>query len=110
MIKQGATCGIYRILNNVNGNFYVGSSKNIKARWLSHRSRLRCGAHYALLLQRSWDAHGEKVFSLEVLEVVEDVATLLEREQFWMNELQAFNQPNGCNHNSAVMPKSFEAK
>ena len=29
--------GIYKITNIITGDFYIGSSKNIKQRWLSHK-------------------------------------------------------------------------
>ena len=30
-------CGIYKITNTITGDFYIGSSKNIKRRWASHK-------------------------------------------------------------------------
>ena len=29
--------GVYRIINTVTGDFYIGSSKNIKQRWAEHK-------------------------------------------------------------------------
>ena len=29
---------VYKITNNITGDFYIGSSKNVKARWLAHKS------------------------------------------------------------------------
>ncbi len=31
------TTGIYKILNKINGKFYIGSAINIEARWRRHR-------------------------------------------------------------------------
>jgi hypothetical protein len=39
-------------------------------------------------LQKAWNRHGEKSFIFEVLEVVEDLARLAEREQAWVNQLR----------------------
>jgi predicted GIY-YIG superfamily endonuclease len=36
-----SVCGIYRIRNLVNGKFYIGSSKDIRERYLHHTSDLR---------------------------------------------------------------------
>ena len=30
-------CAVYRITNTVTGDFYIGSSKNIKSRWIDHK-------------------------------------------------------------------------
>ena len=30
-------CGIYKITNTITGDFYIGSSKNVKRRWESHK-------------------------------------------------------------------------
>ena len=32
-------CGIYKITNTVTGDFYIGSSKNVKHRWVAHKSK-----------------------------------------------------------------------
>ena len=31
--------GIYKIINTVTGDFYIGSSKNVKRRWASHKCK-----------------------------------------------------------------------
>lgn len=81
--------GIYRIRNKKNGKCYVGSAVSFKTRWKRHRSELRAGTHHSEKLQRSWDKHGEEMFSFEVLEYVKDVSTLIDREQFWIDSLNA---------------------
>ena len=30
--------GVYKITNNITGDFYIGSSKNIEKRWYQHKS------------------------------------------------------------------------
>ena len=32
-------CGIYKITNTVTGDFYIGSSKNVKKRWREHKCK-----------------------------------------------------------------------
>ncbi len=34
---MNTNCGIYMIMNLVNGKFYIGSSYNINNRWNKHR-------------------------------------------------------------------------
>ncbi len=37
---MNTNCGIYMIMNLVNGKFYIGSSKNIKNRFWGHKGSL----------------------------------------------------------------------
>lgn len=89
--------GIYAIRNNASGRVYVGSGVRIERRWNNHRTLLRNGLHHSDTLQRSWNKHGEKAFSFEVLEVVEDVGRLIEREQHWIDTLHAACPKRGFN-------------
>ena len=29
--------GVYKITNTITGDFYIGSSKNVKKRWIAHK-------------------------------------------------------------------------
>jgi len=80
--------GIYAIINAVNGKFYVGSSQNIKERWARHQRDLRKGIHRNKHLRRAWKKYGEGSFYFGVLEPVEDLARLTDREQYWMDLLK----------------------
>ena len=46
--------GVYEILNSENGERYVGSTVNFRARWRDHRAALRRGVHPAQRMQRAW--------------------------------------------------------
>ena len=65
-------CGIYKILNKLNGKYYVGSSKDIfgnpDGRWNKHRQALRSQKHHSDYLQRAWNKYGEEAFELKVVE------------------------------------------
>lgn len=74
------TCGVYEIVNTVNGKRYVGSSKNIEKREKEHFNDLRRGRHHAIALQRAWNKYGENNFYFSVIEECADVE-LIEREQ-----------------------------
>lgn len=76
--------GIYKILNSVNGKFYIGSTKDFSVRWTRHLSDLRAGRHHSRYLQRSYYKYGEGSFSLIPIEETEN---LFERESFWINKL-----------------------
>lgn len=77
--------GVYAIINRGNGKMYIGSARNVEARWRAHRNLLRKGRHHSFYLQRAWDKHGETGFVLQVLERVEDASTLRAVEQRWIN-------------------------
>ena len=77
--------GIYKITNKVNGKFYIGSSNNIKRRWMHHKSNLRNGTHTNFHLQNSYDKHGEDQFEFVLIEEVRR-ANLLAKEQEYLDE------------------------
>ncbi len=81
--------GIYCIRNMVSGRLYVGSAVFIEKRWTLHRSLLNRGRHHSITLQRSWIKYGASAFSFEILEIVEDKAALVGREQHWIDEFNS---------------------
>jgi group I intron endonuclease len=80
--------GIYQIRNIQNNKIYVGSSVNLKHRWLTHRHLLINGKHHSIILQRAWIKYGEDIFVFEILEYVDDKNLLIEAEQKWIDELK----------------------
>ena len=103
--------GIYCIKNLKSGKCYVGSAVNFKVRWKRHRTELRSGTHHSQKLQRAWEKHGESGFSFCVLEPVKDPSLLVEREQVWIDSLNAVKGGyNVCPHaGSALGMKRSEA-
>lgn len=81
------TAGVYRITCTANGRAYVGSTVDIGFRFHSHRNTLKAGKHHNSHLMNAWQKYGEDAFRFEVLEVVEDAAKLVEREQWWIDRL-----------------------
>lgn len=77
--------GIYKIVNTVNGNFYIGSSSNIRKRKEKHFRYLRNDEHENKHLQNAFNKYGESVFIFEVIKYVEQ-SHLLEQEQLFLNE------------------------
>lgn len=73
--------GIYQIVHVESGRRYIGSSAKVGARFSGHRSTLRRGCHGNSRLQNAWNKYGESAFAFEVIEWVDDVLALLEREQ-----------------------------
>ena len=61
------TSGIYKIVNKINGKYYVGSSKNIPVRWSDHKETLNKSSHYNVHLQRSWKKYGNHNFEFVIV-------------------------------------------
>ena len=51
-------CGIYKIVNKIDGKYYVGSSKHIYKRWRKHKSLLRHNKHLNDYLQNAFNLYG----------------------------------------------------
>ena len=65
------TQGIYELRNLTNGRRYVGSSKDIRARFWNHRSMLRGGTHPNKDLLADWSSLGANAFDFCVVAVLE---------------------------------------
>jgi len=60
-------CGIYQIINIINGKCYVGQSTQLKRRKRDHFRDFRNNVHDNSYLQKSWNKYGESVFSFNIL-------------------------------------------
>ena len=88
--------GVYRILNCVNGKFYIGSSINIEKRWNDHKYALANNTHNNKHLQNAWNKYGENNFKFEVLEET-DINSLRERETFYLKSTNCTDDKIGYN-------------
>jgi group I intron endonuclease len=79
-------------------------------RWNAHKRFLRRGVHHSPFLQSAWQKHGEAAFVFEVIEVVTDVALLLDREQFWIDQLGGFVANGGMNASKVAGSPSWHGK
>ena len=82
-------CGVYKIVNMINGKIYIGSTKDFKDRWNRHLRQLRRGKHHSKHLQRAYDKYGENSFSFEIIEICAEEQRL-EREQYYLDTLLPF--------------------
>lgn len=87
-------CGIYKIVNKVNGKIYVGLAENIEERWKKHVRSLKKGKHCNNHLQHTWNKYGKDSFTFEIVEIC-DIENLNKREIFWIEQLDSFK--NGYN-------------
>jgi len=88
--------GIYKITNNINGKFYIGSSNNIENRWTLHRNKLRGNCHINPKLQNAWNFYGEDKFDFTVIEETE-IPKLFEREQYYLDTFKPYMRDIGYN-------------
>ena len=91
------TCGIYKIVNLLDGKTYVGSSAKVEHRLRHHHlHRLRRNTHWNPHLQAAWNRDGEASFRLELVEETSP-EHLLDREQHWMDFFRSFEREKGYN-------------
>lgn len=98
-MRQKPIIGIYKITNTNNGKVYVGQSNDVIDRFRHHKSELNHQRHKNVILQNSWNLHGEKAFKFEIIEECSE-DKLDEREIYWIDKLNAYvhcKTPNGYN-------------
>jgi len=96
--------GIYSInfKNNNKLKYYVGSamikgqqcksSKGFWSRWRLHLCYLRKNKHHSKHLQNAYNKYGEKNLKFKILEFCNNKDIIIEREQYWINKLDSYNQ------------------
>ena len=86
----GKISGIYKIVNKVNGKYYVGSSRDIygepHGRFYQHKAHLKCQRHYNSHLQSAWNNYKPESFEFVVVEKTTcEKNMILEIEQKYLN-------------------------
>ena len=77
--------GVYKITNNITGDFYIGSSKDIKLRWASHK---RPSAQKRLPNSKLYKAMASYGLDNFTFEIIEKTDNLREREQYYIEQLK----------------------
>jgi group I intron endonuclease len=83
--------GIYKIFNLVNNKIYIGSASSnggFRKRWNEHKSDLNRNVHHNKHLQLSWNKYGSDNFKFEIIELINDTSLILEREQYYLDNLK----------------------
>ena len=80
-------CGIYKITNTITGDFYIGSSKNVKHRLADHKCQSRWNEKPNNPMYQDMRKYGIDKFAFEILEVVEE-SFLKETEQKFIELLK----------------------
>ena len=72
--------GVYKITNTITGDFYIGSSKDVKRRWAEHKCQSTWKNNPNNPLYQDMRKYGVEKFDFEVLAEVEE-SKLKETEQ-----------------------------
>ena len=88
--------GIYKITNTVTGDFYIGSSKNVKHRWESHKWPSTWKRFPNNQLYQDMKKYGIDKFVFEILAEVEE-DKLKEMEQQFIETLKPTYNSNRAN-------------
>ena len=87
-------CGVYKITNTITCDFYIGSSKDIKKRWRSHKWPSTWNEHPNNQMYIDMRKYGTDKFAFEILAEVEE-NFLKETEQEFIETLHpTYNQVN----------------
>ena len=80
-------CAVYKITNTITGDFYIGSSKNVKQRWAVHKCQSVWKNYPNKQLYQDMRKYGVDKFELQILEEVEE-DSLKEAEQQFIEKLK----------------------
>ena len=80
-------CGIYKITNTITGDFYIGSSNNVKRRWAEHKKPSMLNRFPNNQLYKDMQRYGTDKFEFQVIEEVES-EKLKEKEQEFIETLK----------------------
>ena len=87
-------CAVYKIINTVTGDFYIGSSKNVKNRWAVHKCSSTWKNYPSNPMYLDMKKYGTDKFEFQVIEEVEP-EHLKEAEQQFIETLKpTYNDRN----------------
>ena len=85
---------VYKITNAITGDFYIGSSKNVKKRWMHHKCKSTWNRYLNNQMYLDMQKYGLNKFEFQILEVVEP-EELKEIEQKFIETLKpTYNKMN----------------
>lgn len=84
--------GVYKLTNIINGKIYIGLAKDFEKRKSGHRNCKKDTRISRAIRKYGWDN-----FLFEILELVEDLSLLEEKEEAYIKELNSTNREIGYN-------------
>ena len=88
--------GVYKITNTVTGDFYIGSSKDVKNRWAHHKCHSTWKNRSNNQMYHDMRKYGVDKFELQILEEVE-IDRLKEAEQKFIEKMHPIYNSNRAN-------------
>ena len=86
--------GVYKITNIITGDFYIGSSKNVRSRWAVHKCHSTWKNYPNNPMYLDMQKYGVDNFVFEVLEVVEQDKLKVTEQQFIEKLQPTYNSNN----------------
>ncbi len=109
--------GIYKIANEITGDFYIGSTNNITRRFGEHKTHLKNNKHPNIILQRACNKYGLETMRFYIVELVNNINNLIIREQYYLDILdpkynikKAANSNLGMHHSEDTKEKISRSK
>jgi hypothetical protein len=78
--------GIYKIVNGITKDLYIGSSRELENRKIRHFKDLRKNKHHSIILQRAVNKYGIHNFTFEIIEYCNEEELMI-REQYYFDTL-----------------------
>jgi len=103
-------CGVYKITNTVTGDFYIGSSVNLRERLSQHRRAIRGNRHINTHLQRSWNKYGESAFEFNPILYCDTSTTLFYEQLLLDRQKPTFNIAKNATASMMGLSHSEETK
>lgn len=88
---------VYKITNLVNGKIYIGKTHDIDDRWNNHLDLAKYKCKGYSYLHKSINKYGSENFTIEIVENNLSEEMALDREKFWIKELNTKNSDFGMN-------------
>ena len=85
---------VYRITNTITGDFYIGSSKDVKRRWVNHKCPSSLKQHPNNQLYKDMQKYGVDKFVFEILEEVEAGSLKVTEQKFIETLKPTYNNYN----------------
>lgn len=98
-MTRNEICGVYKIENTLTGDFYIGSSKDVKRRWWEHKKPSVWNRYSKYPLYSDMQKYGVDKFDFQILTEVE-IEQLKETEQQFIEMLKpTYNNYNANGQN-----------
>ena len=88
--------GVYKITNTITGDFYIGSSKDVKRRWANHKCLSKWNEHPNNPMYLDMQRYGVDKFEFDILCEVEP-EHLKEKEQQFIEKMHPIYNSNRAN-------------